>query len=126
MEATNKIKSNDKSTEKWKLLTEMLKNVGCKYSRLQITRELFLVLPNTNEDVSRITANEVIIDLSNNGFSVVVPQHIISKKTVIIWNVDKSIFQKEENELVFEITCCNQWLKVAKVSKFTIGFHLKI
>ena len=126
MQATVKIKSNDKSPENWLLLTEILKNVGCKYSRLQIIREGFLVFLNTNEDVSRITANEVVINLCNNGFIVVVPQHIISKKTVIIWNVDKSIFQKEENELVLEINRCNQWLKVTKVSKFTNGFHIKI
>ena len=81
MKATVKIKSNDKSTEKWQLLTEILKNVGWKYSRLQFIIERFLVFPNTNEDVSRITANEVIIDLSNNGFSGVVLQHIIIKKT---------------------------------------------
>ena len=37
----------------------------------------FLVFLNTNEDVSRITTNEVILELSNNGFSVVVPQHTI-------------------------------------------------
>ena len=80
IEATVNIKSNDKSAEKWQVLFEMLKNVGCKYSRLQSIREGFVAFPNTNEDFSRITANEVIIDLSNNGFGVVVPQHIISKK----------------------------------------------
>ena len=77
MEAIVKIKSNDKSPENWQLLTEILKNVGCKYSRLQIIREGFLVFLNTNEDVSRITANEVVTNLCNNGFIVVVPQHII-------------------------------------------------
>ena len=80
MEATVKIKTNYKSTENCQLLTEILKNVGCKYSRLVITREGFLVFLNTNEDVSRLTTNEVILELGNNGFSVVVPQHIISKK----------------------------------------------
>ena len=58
MEDTVKIKYIDKSTEKWQLLTEMLKNVGCKYSRLQSIRERFLVFLNTKEDVSRITTNE--------------------------------------------------------------------
>ena len=80
MEATEKRKSNDKSPEKWELLTEMFKNVGCKYSRLQVIREGFLAFLNTNEDVSRINANDVIIELNNNGFLVVVPQLIISKK----------------------------------------------
>ena len=108
------------------LLSEMLQNVGCKYSSFQIIGEEFLVFLNTNQDVSRITANEVISDLSNNGFSVVVPEHKFSKKIVIIWNIDKSIFQKEENELALEITRCNQWLKVAKVSKFINSYHLKI
>ena len=108
MGATVKIKSNDKSPENWQLLTEILKNVGCKCSRLQFIREGFLAFLDANEDVSRITANEVVTNLSNNGFIVVVPQHIISQKTVIIWNVDKSIFQKEENELVLEINRCNQ------------------
>ena len=74
----------------------MLKNFGFKYSRLQINREGFLELLKAIEDVYRITANEVIINLSNNGFIVVVPQRIISKKTVIIENVDKFIFQKDE------------------------------
>ena len=69
MEATVKIKSNNKLTEKWKMLTEMFKNVGCKYSRLQIIREGILVFLNTNEDISRITANEFIIELNNNCFS---------------------------------------------------------
>ena len=79
MQATVKIKSNDKSHEKRQLLTEMLKNVGCKYSRLQIIREGFMALLNTNEDVYRIAANEVIIDLNNIGFIFVVPQRIICK-----------------------------------------------
>ena len=76
----------------------MLKSVGCKYSRLQIIREGLLVFLNTNEDVSCLTATKVIIDLSNHGLSFVVPQHIISKITVIIWNFDKSILQKKETE----------------------------
>ena len=80
MEATVKIISYDKSLEKWQLPTEMLKNVGCKYSRLQTIREGVLAFLNTNEDVSRIISNEVIINLSSNDFLVVVPQHIISKK----------------------------------------------
>ena len=45
---------------------------------------------------------------------------------MIIWNVDKSIFKKEENELVLEISRCNQWFEVVKVSKSTNGYHLKI
>ena len=104
----------------------MLKNAGCKYSKHQIIREGFLAFLNTNEDVFRITANEVINGLVNNGFSVVMPQHLFSKKAVNKLNFNKSFFQKEENELVLEITCCNQWLKVAKVSKFTNGYHIKI
>ena len=95
-------------------------------SRLQVIREGFLAILNTKEDVSCITANEVNENLSNNDFIVVVPQHIITKKTVIIWNVNKSIFQKEENELVLEFIRCNQWLKIAKVSKFTNGYHIKV
>ena len=73
MEATVKIKSNDKSSEKWLLLIEMLKNVRCKYSRLQIIREGFLAFLDTNEDVSRIIAYEVISDISNSGFGRTVP-----------------------------------------------------
>ena len=80
MKTTVKTVSNYKLTEKWQLLTEMLKNVGCKCSRLRIIREGFLVFLNINEDVSRLTADEVSIEFSNNDFSVVVPQHIISKK----------------------------------------------
>ena len=80
MEATVKIKSNDRPTKKWQVLTEILKNVGCKYSRLEIIREGFLVFLNNNEDVSRITTNEAILELSNYSFNVVVPHHIISKK----------------------------------------------
>ena len=79
MEATVRIKSNDKSTEKWQLLTEIIKNVECKNSRLVIIKKGFLVFLNINE-VSRLTTNEVILGVGNNGFSVVVPQHIISKK----------------------------------------------
>ena len=45
---------------------------------------------------------------------------------MIIWNVDKTLFQKNEDELVLELTRCNQWLKVSKVSKFTNGYHIKI
>ena len=71
MEATVKIKSNDKSPENWQFLSEMLKNVGCKYSTLQIIRKWFLAFRSTNEDVSRITPNEVNIDLSKNGVIVV-------------------------------------------------------
>ena len=124
MEATVKINSNDNSPEKLQFLAEMLKNVGCKYSRLQIIRDGFLVFSNTNEDLSRLPANEVINDLINNGFMVVVSQKIISKKTVIVWNVDKSLFLKRENKLGLELNRCNQWLTVAKVSKFTNGSHI--
>ena len=81
MEATVRNKSSDKLHEKWQLLAEMLrKNVVCKYSRLQIIRGGFLAFLNTNEDLSRPTANEVSFDLSINGFFVDVPQKIISKK----------------------------------------------
>ena len=52
-----------------------------KYARVKIIREGFVVFPNTSEDVSHLTANEFISDLSNNGFIIVVPQKIISKKT---------------------------------------------
>ena len=45
---------------------------------------------------------------------------------MIICNVYKAIFQKEENHLVLEITRCNQLLKVVKISKLTNGYHLKI
>ena len=88
MKYTVKLKFFDKSPGKWQLLVEKLKNVGCKYSRLQIINEGFLAFLNTNEDLSRLTANEIIIDLNNNDFIAVVPQHIFSKKTVIIRNVD--------------------------------------
>ena len=112
MEANVKIQSADKSAEKWKILAEKLKNLGCKYSRLQTIREGFLVFLIAYEDLSRLTTNETISDLSINGFSVVVSQKIVSKKTVIIRNVDKTLFQKNEDQLVFELTRCNQWLKV--------------
>ena len=81
---------------------------------------------NTYQDLYRLGANEIIRDLSNNGFIVVVPQNVISKKTVIVWNVDKSLFQKEEDVLVLKLSRCNQWLKVTQVSKFTNGYHMKI
>ena len=58
----------------------MLKNIGCKYPRLQVIRERFLAFLNTNEDFSRIHANEVNIDLNSKCFMVVVPQNLISKK----------------------------------------------
>ena len=69
-------------------------------------REEFLAFLKINEDLSRLTANEIICDLSNNGFIVVVPQKVVSKKTVIVWNVDKSLFQKEEDDLVLELNRC--------------------
>ena len=47
------------------------------YSRLQIGGQGFLVFINPNEDLSRLTANEIISDLSNNGFIAVVPPKII-------------------------------------------------
>ena len=125
MEFTVERKSSDKSSERWQLLAEKLKNAGCKYSRLQIIREGFLVFLNTNENLCCLTANERTSDLSNYDFIVVVIQKVISKKTVIIWNVDKSLFQKEENYLALELIHYNQWLKVAKVSKLTIGYQIK-
>ena len=39
MEANVKIQSADKSAEKWQILAEKLKKIGCNYSRLQIIRE---------------------------------------------------------------------------------------
>ena len=89
-------------------------------------REIAKLFFNANEDLSRLTTNETISDLSINGFSVVVPQKIASKKTVIIWKVDKTLFQKNEDELVLVLTRYNQWLKVSKVSKLTFGYHIKI
>ena len=91
-----------------------------------VAREGFLVFLNNNEDLSRLTVNEITSDLGNDGFIVVVPQKIFYKKAVNIWNVDEPLFQKDQDELVFEFTRCNQWLKVSKVSKFTNGYHIKI
>ena len=109
------------------MLAEKLKKFGCNYSRLQIVRAGFLVFLNANEDLSRLAINENISDLSNNGFIVAVPQKKkVYKKTVMILNVDNSLFQKNWNELVLELTRCNQWLKVSKVSKFTNSYHKKI
>ena len=85
-----------------------------------------MVLLNANEDLSRLTTNETISDLSINSFSVFAPQKMISKKTVIIWNVDKTLFHKNGDELALELTRCEQWLKVSKVSKFTNGYHMKV
>ena len=73
MECTVKLKFSDKSPEKWQLLTENLKNAGCKYSRLQIIRKVFLTLVNTYENLSRLTINEINSGLSNKNFIVVVP-----------------------------------------------------
>ena len=103
-----------------------VKNVGCKYFRLQVNRELFLEFLNINEDLPRLTANEVNIDLSNNDFIVVVPKKVTSKKTVIVWNVHNYLFKKEDHEVVLELTRCNQWFKVEKVSKFTNVYHTKV
>ena len=50
----------------------------------QIDNGSFLVFLNVNEDLSRLTTNETISDLSFNCFSVVGPQKTVSKKTVII------------------------------------------
>ena len=75
-----KTQSADKSAEKWKIVAEKLKKIVCNCSRLQTIREGFLVFLNANEDLSRLTTNETICDLSINGFSVVVPQKLISKK----------------------------------------------
>ena len=79
MEANVKIQSADKSAEKWKILTEKLKILGCNYSRLQTFREGFLVFPNGIEYLYLLTTKETISDLSINGFSVVVPQKILKK-----------------------------------------------
>ena len=54
------------------------------------------------------------------------PQKIFYKKAVNIWNVDEPLFQKDQDELVFEFTRCNQWLKVSKVLMLTNGYHIKI
>ena len=93
MDAEVKIQSADKSAEKWCILVEKLKKIGCKYSRLQTIRERFLVFLNANEDLSRFTTNEINSDLSIIDFGVV-PRKIVSKKTVIIWNVDKTLLRK--------------------------------
>ena len=93
MEANVEAQSAAKSPEQWQIRSEKLKKIGCNYSRLQKNREGFLVFLNANE-VSCLTTNETIRDLSINGLSVVVLQKIVSRKTVIIWNVDKILFQK--------------------------------
>ena len=80
MEANVKKQSADKSAEKWEILAEKLKKFRCNYSRLQTIREGFLAFLNANEDLSCLTTNETISDLSISGFSVVVPQKIVSKK----------------------------------------------
>ena len=79
MEFTVKLTSSDKSPEKWQRLAEKLKNAGCKYHRLQIIREGFLTFLNTNEDLSRLTASEIICDLNNNSFIVVVYRNKLKK-----------------------------------------------
>ena len=76
MKANVKFQSVDKSPEKWQMLSEKLNFFGCNYSSLQTIREGFLVFFNANEDIFRLTNNEIIIDLSINGFNVVVPQKI--------------------------------------------------
>ena len=40
------------------------------------------------------------------------------QKVVIIWNIDKSVFEKDEDEVVLEKTRCSQRLKILKVSMF--------
>ena len=77
MEANVKIQSADNSPEKWQMLADKLKKIGCIYSGLQIIREGFLVFLNANEDLSRLTTNEIICNHSNNSFTVVVPQKIV-------------------------------------------------
>ena len=94
MDVNVKIQYADNSAEKWHILADNLKNCGCEYSILKTIREGFLVFLNANEDIFRLSTNKTISDLSINGFSVFVPQIIVSYKTVITWNIDKTLFQK--------------------------------
>ena len=85
-----------------------------------------MVFLNTNEGFFRLTADEIVGELSKNSFIVVVPHKIVPKKIGVIWKVDKFLFKKYEDELVLELNRCNQWLTVSKVSKFTNGYHMNI
>ena len=45
----------------------------------KLNREGFIVYLNINNELSGLTASEILSDLSNSGFNAVVPQKILEK-----------------------------------------------
>ena len=67
--------------KKSQLLADILENYESKYFWLQFIREEFLAFLSTYEDFSRLIANEIMNELRNNGFLVVVSQKLVKQNS---------------------------------------------
>ena len=100
----------------------------CRMSIFQASsiKEGYLLYFSTNEDPSVLIAKEIFKRLNDHSFNVKVPFSMMTKKLVIAWNVDESLFKKSERDLAVEVTRCDHKISLSGVTKFHKGFPMKV
>ena len=78
MEVNVKIECTDKPPEKRQVFDGLVAKSGCKYSRIQLLREGFLVFLNINDGLSRLSETYITSHISKKGLIFVEPQKLTS------------------------------------------------
>lgn len=96
-------------------------------TRLIPNNDGYTTLTRKEEDIDKIFTEEVSRDLRSNNFTPILPPEIRSKRTVIIFNVDKYIFEHSESEIQQEFQSKNQWIGgIEQIFKFPNKNIMKI
>lgn len=78
----------------------------------------FIVVYLNEEDADKLIANNTTTTLKQPKFEIIIPPHLMARKTVITKQIDRDVKKKSEEEIENDIEGKNRWAKVEEVVKF--------
>lgn len=123
-----KIKAkNSKQVETKNKLLCMLSKHDIYATRIIPNSDGFIVLTLNDTDLDKIFDGTTNTDLTNNGFTPLIPPQLRANRSVVIFKTDIHIFQNTEEDMTKEIEEKNEWIgKVTQIYKFPKGNTIKI
>ena len=89
-------------------------------TRIIPTKDGFVVIARTDEDVDKVFKEKLMKELKHQNFNPILPPELRAKRTIVIFNIDENILKHKEQDIIDEFLAENIWMNAGIDNIFKI------
>ena len=114
-----RIKHDNPTSQGQLKLLQILATQQIYVTKIITTKDGYITLTKNDEDQDSIFKGQCLQELKANDFQPILPPDLRAKRTILIFNIDDTIFKHEEEEIKDELIIKNTWIEeITHIFKF--------